>query len=55
MNNFDVPQPQVSATPADRVRYLIKLLRKTQAQFGQLIGLDPSNLSRALSGDQPLR
>ncbi|MDE5657108.1 MAG: hypothetical protein K2I19_08585 [Muribaculaceae bacterium] len=55
MNNFDVPQPQVSATPADRVRYLIKLLRKTQAQFGQLIGLDPSNLSRALSGGQPLR
>lgn len=55
MNNFDIPQPQASATPVDRVRYLIRLLRKTQAQFGQLIGLDPSNLSRALSGGQPLR
>lgn len=55
MDNIEMLQPQASATPVDRVRYLIKLLRKTQAQFGQLIGLDPSNLSRALSGGQPLR
>lgn len=53
--NLDFPQPQPSATPVDRVRYLIKLLRKTQAQFGKLIGLDPSNLSRALSGGPELR
>lgn len=52
-NNLELPQP--SATQVDRVRYLIKLLRKTQAQFGQLIGLDPSNLSRALSAGGPLR
>ena len=55
MDNIALPQPAPSATPVDRVRYLIRLLRKTQAQFGQLIGLDPSNLSRTLSSGQDLR
>ncbi|MDE6099373.1 MAG: XRE family transcriptional regulator [Muribaculaceae bacterium] len=55
MDNLEIIPPQPMATPVDRVRYLIRLLRKTQAQFGQLIGLDPSNLSRALSGGNPLR
>lgn len=42
-------------TQVDRVRYLMHVLRKTQAQFAQLIGLDPANLSRALKPDTPLR
>lgn len=46
--------PEPSATKVDRVRYLIKLFRKTQAQFGQLINVDPSNMSKFLSGRIPI-
>lgn len=47
----DMPQ----STPLERVRYLMHVLRKTQAQFAQLIGLDPANLSRALRPGAELR
>ncbi len=46
--------PEPSATKIDRVRYLIKLLRKTQAQFGAMINVDPSNMSKFLSGRIPI-
>ncbi len=46
--------PEPSADILDRVRYLIKLSRRTQAQFSRLVGIDPSNLSRILSGRMPI-
>ena len=42
--------PQASASLTDRLRYLIKLSRMTQARFAERVGVDPSNLSRILSG-----
>lgn len=48
-------QPRAHAGQTERVRYLMQLLRKTQAQFAMLIGLDPSNLSRALNAGEPFR
>lgn len=52
INNLPLPEP--AATKIDRVRYLIRLFRKTQAQFGQLINVDPSNMSKFLSGRIPI-
>lgn len=42
--------PDGEASVIDRIRYLIALMRKTQAQFGELIDVDPSNMSKILSG-----
>lgn len=42
------------ANIVDRLRYLVTLSRKTQAQFSRLVGVDPSNLSRMLSGRAPV-
>jgi phage repressor protein C with HTH and peptisase S24 domain len=42
--------PDSSANVIDRIRYLITLMRKTQAQFGELIDIDPSNMSKLMSG-----
>lgn len=42
--------PDGSASVIDRIRYLITLMRKTQAQFGELIDIDPSNMSKLMSG-----
>lgn len=42
--------PPREASVVDRIRYLIVLMRKTQAQFGKLIDVDPSNMSKILSG-----
>jgi phage repressor protein C with HTH and peptisase S24 domain len=42
--------PDTTATVIDRIRYLITLMRKTQAQFGELIDIDPSNMSKLMSG-----
>lgn len=50
----NMPQPDAHATVAQRIRYLIALMRKTQAQFGQLIDMDPSNVSKLLSGRIPV-
>lgn len=49
--NLQEPAPE--ATVADRVRYLITRLRKTQQQFAALIGVDGPNLSRILNGRTP--
>lgn len=48
---LDAPAP--NATIVDRIKYLIKLIRKNQAQFSELIGLNPSNISKVLSGKMP--
>ena len=42
--------PAPSASVVDRIRYLIKLSRMTQAQFAARTGVDASALSRMLSG-----
>ncbi len=49
---LELPSPE--ATVIDRIRYLIKFMRKTQAQFGELIAIDPSNMSKMLSGRVPI-
>jgi|GEM_PF-51679 Predicted transcriptional regulator len=41
-------------TLVDRLRYLIVLSRLSQARFARNIGLDPSNLSKHLSGKLPI-
>lgn len=41
-------------TIIDRLRYLIKMSRLSQAQFARRIGMDPSNLSKCLSGKLPI-
>lgn len=46
--------PEPSASTVDRIRYLIKLSRRTQAQFSRLIDVDPSNISKLLSGRIPV-
>lgn len=40
--------PSSSATIRDRIRYLIRLTRHTQAEFARLLGVDPANVSRVL-------
>lgn len=41
---------EASATPLDRLKYLVQLSNRSQAQFAKLIGLDPSQMSRLLTG-----
>lgn len=48
--NLTIPEPTASFT--DRLRYLIKLSRHTQAQFARLTDTDPGQMSRILSGKQ---
>lgn len=55
MDAFDSTTDFTQVTTIDRVRYLMHMLRKTQAQFAQLIGLDPANLSRALKPGNNVR
>lgn len=52
VDNLDVPS--TTATPIDRIKYLIKLIRRNQAQFADLIGINPSNISKILSGKIPV-
>ena len=52
LDQLAVPAP--SASVIDRLRYLIKLSRMTQARFAERVGVDPSNLSRILSGHTPV-
>lgn len=47
-------EPGHGATVVDRIRYLITLMRKTQAQFGELINIDPTNMSKIMSGKIPV-
>lgn len=46
-------QPSPASTVVERMKYLIKLIRKNQAQFAQMIGTNPSNISKVLSGKMP--
>lgn len=52
LDNLALPAP--AASVVDRVRYLIKLSRLTQAKFAERVGIDPSNLSRMVSGKMPV-
>jgi phage repressor protein C with HTH and peptisase S24 domain len=52
ISELELPQP--SATIIDRLRYLIKLSRHTQAQFAKLINVDPSNMSKIMSDKLPI-
>jgi len=49
-NIADIDLPAPSATVVDRIKWLILLLRKSQAEFSKYIGIDPANLSRVLTG-----
>jgi phage repressor protein C with HTH and peptisase S24 domain len=49
MNLSELELPQPSATIIDRLRYLIKLSRRTQAEFAKLLNVDPSNMSKIMS------
>jgi phage repressor protein C with HTH and peptisase S24 domain len=53
-NLSDLELPKASASVIDRIKYLIKLSRRTQAQFAQLVGIDASNLSKMMSGRLPV-
>ena len=48
IDHLSLPEP--TAGILDRIRYLIRLSRRNQQQFSRLIGIDPSNLSKILSG-----
>ncbi len=45
-----VTVPDGESTITDRIRYLISVMRRTQAQFAKLCGIDPAGLSKMLSG-----
>lgn len=45
-----LPEPGADAGIIDRIRYLIRYMRKTQAQFGALIDVDPANMSKIMGG-----
>ena len=49
-----VQEPEPTATPLDRLRYLVDLSHKSQAKFAAMINLDPSSMSRLLSGKMPI-
>lgn len=46
--HIDPPKPE--ATVVERIKYLIRLTRHTQAEFAKLIDIDPASVSRVLSG-----
>lgn len=50
----DIELPASEATVVERIKWLMKLSRKSQAEFSKLIGVDPANLSRVLTGKAPL-
>ena len=52
INNLD--EPSTTATKVERIKYLIKLIRKNQAQFAEMIGINPSNISKVLSCKIPV-
>jgi len=52
IDSLSMPEP--TAGILDRIRYLIRLSRRNQQQFSRLIGIDPSNLSKILSGRMPV-
>lgn len=48
MDNLETPAP--TATVVERIKYLIRLTRQTQAGFGKQVGVDPATMSRVMSG-----
>lgn len=50
----EICQPEPSATMLDRIKYVRTISRKTQAQFAELINIDPSSMSKVLSGKMPV-
>lgn len=46
--------PGDDASLIDRIRYLITFMRKTQAEFGRMLDIDPSNMSKMMSGRAPI-
>lgn len=47
-------QGKSSVTPAERIKFLIKKLGITQKEFARRIGIDPTNMSKHLSGRLPV-
>lgn len=56
MNNVfePLPLPEPNATPLQRLKYLVQLSRRNQAGFSKLLDVEPSTMSRVLSGRQPI-
>lgn len=56
MNNVfgPLPLPEPNATPLQRLKYLVQLSRRNQAGFSKLLDVEPSTLSRVLSGRQAI-
>ncbi len=50
----EVHIPEISASPLDRVRYLLHVSRKPQSAFAKLLNIDPSTLSKTLAGKLPV-
>ncbi len=50
INSYEAAVPAPSADVVARIKYLIDSSRHTQAAFANLVGVDPANLSRILSG-----
>ena len=46
--------PEPNATPLQRLKYLVQLSRRNQAGFSKLLDVEPSTLSRVLSGRQAI-
>ncbi len=46
----EIAMPDSTSNVADRIRYLIGTMRRTQAQFAKLVGIDATGLSKMLSG-----
>ena len=53
-NMNDTVKYHATDTIVDRLRYLVKMSKMTQARFAEQIGIDPSNLSKHLSGKSPV-
>lgn len=47
-------EPEITASPLDRLKYLRGVSRKSQAAFARLINIDPSSMSKVLAGKMPL-
>lgn len=50
----EIQMPEPTATTLDRLKFLVNASRRSQAQFSRMIGLDPSSISRLLSGRAPI-
>ena len=47
-------ESQSTSTILDRIRFLMQRDRLTQAQFARRLGIDPSNVSKYLTGRLPV-